>query len=294
MLKFHGALSSGLAALAVVPILATQEDGLSELQQALAQTTHALAVLETIQDRIDDNPEITGLILASTEAPTLAERESDEQLAQLRNEVNLLAMELDHLRAPATTPRPARPTGAAQADGAPDTGLSTPTNARPESFDTGGTGLTTGLSPELRSSLRPSSKDADVPLARDTRGRQVAPSRGAETAGPAASERMDTSFEQPGYSADPIAQARASFRARRYAEGIALLEREESTEALYWRARCLEKLSRTEEASALLERLLTLTQDPAETKRAKSDLEFLRWKSDFLGNLPEGMREEKP
>ena len=65
-----------------------------------------------------------------------------------------------------------------------------------------------------------------------------------------------TSFEQPGYSADEVRQAKLHVRANQYDLAIPLLRKQDATpESRYWLARALQGTGQTTEAKDLLQKL---------------------------------------
>jgi len=133
---------------------------------------------------------------------------------------------------------------------------------------------TTGLSPDLRDQL--------------LRSRGLAP-EGADLLPRHAARVLP---EGPDYSADSIAQARTYYRLRRYQEGLTTLRNVgDDPIGLYWRARCLEKLDRLEEAIRVLERVVELAPESHEGKRAKTDIDFLTWTGERKRKLP---KKESP
>lgn len=267
MMRFHTAITSGLAAVLVVPLL-TQEGDLRTLQNALAGTTRALEALKAVGARIEaDPPAGIQLILASTEAPVLDERARDERLQGLRDEVNLLRMHLDALEVPGMASA-FPPAGRATTTGQPAPG------ATPGTVPLTGT---TGMDDSVRRALR----RLDDPL-------QV-----TEPAVPVTHEPSRLP-EGPDYSADRLGQARANYRVGRYQEALDLLKDVgDDPVGLYWRARSLEKLDRIPEAIDLLARVIELAPDSLEGRRAKTDAEFLRWKKSFVEKLPKGLSDKK-
>ncbi len=95
-------------------------------------------------------------------------------------------------------------------------------------------------------------------------------------AGVAASNKK--AFEAENFIADRARLGRACWRGGRYLEGVAALESlAGEPQADYWRARCLEKLSRHSEALALYRKVIEIAGDSPEGKSAREDLEFLEW-----------------
>ena len=248
MMKFHSALTGGLAAFLVLPLFA-QDQTLRTLENALLGTNRAIDSLQKIQERITQDP-LAGidLILSATEAPQLEERERDARLEALRNEVNALQMRYDSMRL-----------------NSDPNGAHIPDDRVP----------TTGMSPELRDLLAGPEGKSHTPKPRTPKhDAKVLP-------------------DGPNYSADPVAQARAYYRLGRYSDGLTTLQNAGNNPiGLYWKARCLEKLGRVEEAIKELERVVELAPESHEGKRAKTDIEFLTWKNGFKKKLPKSGGEE--
>lgn len=278
MLKFQTLVAAGIGTALVVPALG--DDRVALLENALAETTRALEVLAGIEELArDGDAEAIALVRSATEAPLLDPRQRDDRLMLLRNEVSLLQTEVDALEAtplgsdvPPATDDPTL--------GSPDrlmgpvlrsdtlagtlAGTQGPDAMRP---------LTTGLSDLLRDSL---AEDPNAPAMR--RAATV-----EDTIAKSTTKRSPVSGEGAGYTADPAGHARVCFRAGRYAEGLAVVPEDTGdAEALFWRARCLEKLDRIEEALAALRRAEELAGvDSALGQRAQNQLSFLEWRQDF-------------
>ena len=268
MLRFQTALSGVLAALLLVPTLVGQ-DQIASLQDALAGTRRAIEVLKGLEQRLEEDPAAAlGLILSATEAPSGDEQARDRQLENLRNEVSLLQMELDSMQSPVLG-----------TDGAVLSTLGSRVPAEPPRPATQA-GITTGLDDSLRALLSgpPGTRETprrEAPAARVGAPRPEGPGAGAASA----------------YSADPLRNGIACYRAGRYAEALELLAPLSDASALYWQARTLERLERLEEAVTLMERAIARGESSGEPggfekRRAETDLEFLRWKLDFKKSLP--------
>jgi tetratricopeptide (TPR) repeat protein len=147
-------------------------------------------------------------------------------------------------------------------------------------------GVTTGFDDSLRALL---SSEAEVrALAQSESSRST-----QKTKDPKAPSGGDSA-----YSADPLRQGIACYRAGRYAEAFELLQPLDDATALYWQARTLERLERLEDAIQAMERAIQKGGEGFEQRRAETDLEFLRWKRDFVKGLPQSSRtregKEKP
>ena len=93
-------------------------------------------------------------------------------------------------------------------------------------------------------------------------------------------------LEDEGYSADPVRHGRACFRAGRFAEGLALLAAVQNSPAAdYWRARCLERLGRIDEALRAYEAVVAAEPASELGLRAARDLDFVAWHQAFEERL---------
>jgi tetratricopeptide (TPR) repeat protein len=252
-------LPAALAALFVVPAVALQDGPASSLEESLRRTVLALEALAGLGERIEAGEhEAVGPLLTATEAPLDDQARAGEVLASLRGEVSALEIELDGLHAAIPGALPGH------------------TGARPASDPTGLPVIpTVGLDDEARALLGATAV-ADGATTTPVAG----PGTTASTAGSGAEPKR--SFEEPGYTADPLRLAKALYRQGRWDRALAVLDgRAQQPEAAYWRARCLDKLGRFDEAAAAYE---ALVDDPAggeHARRAREDLEFLRWRREF-------------
>jgi hypothetical protein len=251
MMRMHAVLSTGLAALLVLPRLRGGGDDPAVLEASLTRTVHALEVLSGIDQRLRaQDLAVVGDVLSVTEPAGGDPAAASATLETLRREVSLLQMELDQLEA------------------APAVVLAPVAKREPPA-------VTTGLDDATRKALQ-------LPIGAGD---------GASADGALASAPPATvANEGPGYSADPLRHALACLRARRPERALELLTGREDPESQYWRARALADLDRIDEAIAILARLSAASGDDFTTKRATTDLEFLRWKRDFVSRLPAGLR----
>jgi tetratricopeptide (TPR) repeat protein len=276
MMRFHSLLSTVLAAVLVVPPFLGQAP-VATLREALAGTTRALDVLHGLEQRLQADPAAAlGLILSATEPASGTVEEREQRLESLRNEVNLLQMQLDALESPVTTP-----------DGEIAHFLGTQGDLPAPPRPVAPTEITTGLDDGLRSLLgHPSSTLAGPhgdPANRPTASNPGAPQTGGETA------RAENA-----YSADPLRHGIACYRAGRYGEAHDLLLALDDATALYWRARVLERLDRMDEAVATMEKAILQGGEGFDLRRAQTDLEFMRWKQEFLDALPADSHQQPP
>lgn len=273
MMRFHTLISTALAAVLLVPTLVGQAP-IATLKDALNGTNRAIDVLHGLEQRLRDDPAAAlGLILSATEPAAGTVEEREQRLETLRNDVNLLQMELDALESPVTT-----------SDGEIAHFLGTPDSMAPARPVAPPTGITTGLDESLRSLLgHPSA--------------QVARPRGETSARPPAT-RTGPGGGEPGtvphenaYSAAPLRHGIACYRAGRLDEAYELLLPLDDSNALYWRARVLERMDRMDEAIETMEKAILQGGEDFDLRRAQTDLEFLRWKQEFLDALPADSRQ---
>jgi hypothetical protein len=263
MMRFQTAIAGLLAPVLVVPVFLGQ-GSIATLQDALAGTLRALEVLKSLEQRLQAEPAATlGLVLSATEAPAGDEVQRDRRLEGLRNEVNLLQMELDAMLSPVLG-----------ADGAVQGALGTRLALEETEPGTApAAGITTGLDDSMRALL-----SGARPLPRDNAPREEGTGASVSGAGEPAAESA--------YTADPLRHGITCYRAGRYAEAWTLLAPLEDASALYWQARTLERLERLDEAVKTMERAIAKGGAAPELRRAQTDLEFLRWKRDFVKSLP--------
>jgi len=276
MLRFQIAVASLLASLLVVPAFLGQGQ-IATLQDALSGTRRALEVLKGLEQRLHEEPAAAlSLIVSATEAPSGDAAQTDRRLESLRNEVNLLQMELDAMLSPMLGP-----------DGAVQSALGARLALDPTHDALGVpplpiTGVTTGMDDSLRALL------TEAPAARAVlRGGEASTTR----EGPAQPGASEDVRGESAYSADPLRHGITCYRAGRFAEALELLVPLDDSSALYWQARTLERLSRLDEAIQVMERAIQQGDVVNgvvgfEQRRAQTDLEFLRWKRDFVANLP--------
>jgi len=271
MLRFQFAIASALAPFLVVPIFVGQ-GSIATLQDALSGTRRALEVLKGLEGRLREEPAATlGLILSATEVPGGDEAQRDVRLESLRNEVNLLQMELDAMQSPVLGPDGAVQSALGARLPLDPLGSAGPLGARtPPSA-----GITTGMDDSLRALF------SEAPAARAVLRGEPNAARDPSPSGPGESDRSASA-----YSADPLRHGITCYRAGRFTEAYELLLPLEGATALYWQARTLERLERLDEAVAVMERAIATGGEGFEQRRAQTDLEFLRWKRDFLATLP--------
>ncbi len=99
--------------------------------------------------------------------------------------------------------------------------------------------------------------------------------------GKPAADGAPVAFESPGFSADPLKQGEALFRAGKYEAAIVVLRTQpDDARCQYWNARALEQLGKTTEAIALYTTVVARKDAGWAGERARTDLELLQWKRD--------------
>lgn len=102
------------------------------------------------------------------------------------------------------------------------------------------------------------------------------------------------SFEEAGYAADALRLGQAYYRKGEFAKALKILAGcGAEVDATYWKARCLEKLGRTDEAIAAYEQVVAAPAGGKSAERAKDDLEFLRWTAAFRESSKASNSEEQ-
>lgn len=278
MMKYTYVTNLAIATVLVIPAVAIQDDaGGSGLAGTLQGTIDALDELVRIQEGFaHGNSAALDRILGATEAPILDPRGRDEFLVKLREEVNGLQTQVDQAGNNSATAMPHLPTGGqvplagmgpALPPGGPGAfGSAQSTQAtqiaRPQVPPHN---VTSGLTSEMRQALQ----SQQLPI------NPLSPTIINDPS-------KQKAFEKAGFSADIMRQGRLYFRAGRYAEALTLLEKDaEKPEAMYWIARCFEKLGREDEA---LEKYRAVMDSGEATfaRRAKHDVDFLEWKRNFF------------
>ncbi len=253
MLKFQQVINMGIASILVIPAVALQGDRGQGLEAALEDTIAALDHLVRVRDTRDvADPETREMIVAATEAPIAAGPQRDQYLDTLRRDVNVLTMQLESV------------------EQSPKQRQMIQGSSNAPQVDFNGTGRTsqptTGLSEQERRNLA---------------GIQ-APLPGVNMKAPIAT----IAIEEDGFVVDRLLLGQSYYRAGRYLESAEILSRQPgNAEAVYWYARCLEKLERFDEAIDLYGSVLKLTESTYLADRARNDLEFLTWKREFQSKI---------
>jgi tetratricopeptide (TPR) repeat protein len=245
MMKHTFAIGVGLATLFVVPA-ATSQKRADSLEQMLDQTIAALEQLIGLEQRLHDHD---ATAVADTVARTEPALATPSDHPQGRDDL------LDALRRDVV-----RLQGALEGDQRAGTAAS----SNPAQPTTTAIVATIGLDDAHRSALATKDGDAAAIGAGDSKK----------------SEKK--SFEEAGYAADALLLGQAYFRKGEFAKALKTLSScGAEVDATYWKARCLEKLGRTDEAIAAYEQVVAAPSGGKCAERAKDDLEFLKWTAAF-------------
>jgi len=278
-MKHTGSLALGLGLFLGLPAF-TNGGGLPDtLEGALNETMKALEVLGQLKDELDGTTPLPGGTVESlTEAPSGTAPERSGHLERLRDEVSALQVQLDTRQLREGAAGPELTTGVT-GPGAVTTGL-------PSAFVRGMSG---GDSSQTRTAQSTDLEEtgqqtAETPTEAETAQPAGTESTASETTTPAAETEHQPapSPEGKGYSANPLRQAKACYRAGRYQQGLDILEAVTPfTEGDYWRAKLLDRLGRTEEALELFRSVEIAEDAGALAESAKQDAELAEWLRDF-------------
>jgi tetratricopeptide (TPR) repeat protein len=281
MLKAMLPLTSMLGVLYAVP-LAIQDQAPRTLQSALDETVRSLDVLRGIATV--ERPDV-GLVRAATETPLSDANERLARLDRLHGDLSRLEAHLELLRsgvAPATA------------------FVSTPTGASPVPTLGLGDGEIARLIEATRTPVGPAVETTDA-------GRERAPrSSGGDTLRsnnetPSETTAVTTDGTNTGGVLPPppmdesliFAKARAAYLAGQFDRALAAFQSgPDDPRHRYWRALCLDRLGRVEEALALYDVVIGDADGGEYVERARSDADFLRWKSNFGKPQPAPVSEE--
>ena len=276
MMRFAHTVATGAGLLFAVPAVTLQGRDVRTLEEALAETTRALEGLVRIEADVKaGNPDGARALLMVTEPAALDERESDERMFALRQQINQLQIHLDSIEGAAVLSREGFDPSqlpAAAAEFSP-----TQPGAQPYTAPNGGF-VATG--PSL----------VDDGYSGALTARTLAAMREIRAPGtaekPAVPEPTNDPVEAEGYSADALRQAKACLKAKLGEKGLSVLEGiEESGEVLLVRGRLYEQLGRLDEAVTAFDSIVRAEPDSALGKAAAEHLEFLVWRRDFERNL---------
>lgn len=278
MFKLSGALTSGLAAIIVLPSVALEDYRATSLRAALEETVLAIDTLKGVRTGLEEgtDPNLIGRVLELTEPPPVDQRALDELLVSTRDEVGRLQQQVDILEA-----RHAgvefRGSVYAPSPGGTTIGIDANLLRTLNSIGSGGTEDRGSMSP-----LTGGRRGADATHGYPGSGSHAAGEQGAGTLrGPV------EPLEAMGYSADPLAQAVAAYRAKRYTDALIVLgEPREDSHLWFWRARILDAVGRLDEALLAYAKVIELDPESFDAKQAAVEVEFLEWRRKFESKLP--------
>jgi hypothetical protein len=248
MLKFTQAINVAVAGVLLVPAVTLQGDTAQTLRESLERTLAALETLAGIERHLQAGaPEAVAQALEHSEPPLVLGADDpaarDRLLESLRVDVGLLEAALERAQ------HGSAPSGASEPD---------PVSAA---------GPTTGLDDGLRELLAGQGREA--------RALFVPPA-------PAERAEHKLALEGEGFTADPLRLAQAYYRKGQFGEAVAVLEKHgDGAEALYWKARSLEKLGEHEAAVRAYTAVSQAPDAGALASRALEDIEFLEWSLEF-------------
>lgn len=307
MMKYTGGVSLALGLVLGVPAM-TLGDGLPDsVETALAQTMRSLEVLGALDRELERGGSLPpGALHTVTEAPLAAGQTRDELHAQLRDEVAGLQSQLDARKLASDLSLGTNGVGGAQPFSLQALEESIPLMVQGDgTLESMVDQAAPGLSPTLVKALgsgqytpRPLSGAGSAGLsASNTTGATTAqpnapqggetgkplPSGGTDgTAASDTSSTKSTGAPVSGYSANPLRQAQACYRAGRYEQGVKILATVEPDVTVdYWRARLLEKSGRVAEAIDLFAKVEAAEDAGALAEAAKREREFAEWRLDF-------------
>jgi len=248
MLKFTQAINVAVAGVLLVPAVTLQGGAAQTLRESLDRTLAALETLAGIERHLQAGaPEAVAQALDHTE-PTLVLGADDPEardrlLESLRADVGQLEAALERAQQGSVND--------------PDA----PSAPAPDSA------TTTGLDDGLRELLAGQGRGA--------RALFVPPP-------PAERAEQKLALEGQGFTADPLRLAQAYYRKGQFEEAVAVLEKHgRGAEALYWKARSLEKLGDHEAAVRTYTAVAEAPDAGALASRALEDIEFLEWSLEF-------------
>lgn len=318
MMKYTGTLTLGMGVILGVPAF-TFGGGLpGSLKEALGDTVRAIEVLNQVEQNLEAGDFVPdGAIKTLTEPAILDPRGRDSLLNSLRFEVGTLQAKVDMSEAAniALPPDVELPNGAG-AVGPVFPGTVGGAGVFQPIEDMGGADpvddgiyfadVSTGMSTALRASISAGSDSSAQSNAATGAGAQALVSTGPDTSGGATPMSADATassiastqneagaevetttpeFQSPegkGYSANPLLQARACFRAKRYQQGLDLLVgAPKGAEVTFLKAQLETKLGNLNEAISLYTLLKEDAESASFAAKAADELAFLVWRRDY-------------
>lgn len=302
MMNHTGSVSLGLGLLFAVPAL-TFGDGLPDsVRVALGETVRALEVLGQLESGIASGDGLPSSAAAKiTEAPIGDERSREERRSELRDEVADLQTKVDAKNLTSGLPTASIISGPSTIgsltddDGSFPIGKITPGLSPTFIRALGGAqfgpsaSAASALAHKSPAGLKPSSSTPTTSgpsMTGPTSEPSLVAMGGDEQADPTtsvdASDPSNPSPEGNGYSAHPLRQAQACYRAGRFEKGIELLAVvDPNPEVNYWKARLYEKVGRTKEAIRMYNKV-ELDEAAGDLREAaKREREFAEWREAF-------------
>ena len=247
MLKFTQTINVLVAGVLLVPAVTLQGGAAQTLRESLDRTLAALETLAGIERHLQAGaPEAVAQALEHTEPSLVLSADDpaarDRLLESLRADVGQLEAALERAQQGSVN------------------GPDAPSAPAPDSA------TTTGLDDGLRELLAGQGREA--------RALFVPP--------PAERTEQKLALEGQGFTADPLRLAQAYYRKGQFEEAVAVLEKHgRGAEALYWKARSLEKLGDHEAAVRTYTAVAEAPDAGALASRALEDIEFLEWSLEF-------------
>ncbi len=273
MMKASGIVSFAAGTLLLVP---TAQDGsVATLEDALGRTVQAIEFFAGFEQQAQNqDPDAVDTLLRNTESALFNEPSGEARIFDLRDEINRLQIAYDAVLGGDARPdlQAAVLAPLSQTTGTNPVPASDEKHTRSAHIANGEQAPThpfTGLNASTRSALAAVHPGSAV----------IQPAKPAGGSKGTGAQAKPVSAPDPdGYSADPVRQARACYKAGLYERGLLVLAGEVLTpEGQYWKARLLEMLERTDEALEVYKRVIA-SDDPELSKRAQGDLDFLEWR----------------
>lgn len=300
MMKYTGGLSLTLGIVFAVPAM-TLGGGLPDsVETALGQTLRSLEVLGQLNKQLEAGKPLPPEALQQvTEAPLGDTRSRDEHFEALRDEVSELHSKIDAKKIASTIPLNTLTQGAPQTLNLSEWQAQFPVLVdTDEPLQNLTRHVSPGLSETFIKALGAGQYATKKPLAGQTNGLGANNTK-SPTKSPSIKPDLQTAATQTdatgtttnsitspiavkGYSADPLRQAQACYRAGRYDQGVAILATVDPNPTVnYWKARLFEKTGRISEAIELFQQVETNDAAGELRESAKREREFAEWRRDF-------------
>ncbi len=284
MMKFHATIATCLATY-FVSGMGQDSEALLALNKQLEATDHSLQVMNQLKQREGTDPDsVTALLLTATEPAAQGQSELDRRLEELRQELSVLSMETEIVLGTGGAPQHHADDGGMHPAGSELTGSAMQPMTKAERMQTPSTRRSRGPAPRLVSGLSPrvlailgnTQSFTRTTESKSEKGKEMLDSMPDMELGPNGKPKLK-SIRLNGYSANPMLQAKASYRAGLYEDCLVILKDQKSPAADHLRARCLNRLDRFDEAVTNLTRIIALDPESSLAKRAAKDKEFALW-----------------